>query len=207
MATEDITSISASEIQEEDGDWKIEKITTTEILEELTKARGDNTEFFYLYVATGGKDHELPDGDEQMDTHVMPLNITTTESTPQPVRPRDPRNDAMEKARRIQRKVLSRHGWKKVYDKDETVTYRALYFNNTIKKSANDDEITYILHVAEVRDELANEVAKIREKYGVNFKINSLLSKPLLYDKSAIEQLRRQHGELSLVKSSQTGIV
>ena len=31
---------------------ELEKISTTEILQELRKVNGDNSEFFYLYVST-----------------------------------------------------------------------------------------------------------------------------------------------------------
>ena len=88
--------------------------------------------------------------------------------------------------------VLSTGGWRKVHDKDMRLTYRALYFN-TITKHQNEDDNDYIQRVGKIRKTLADEAHKVKEEYHVNFRMNSLLSKPFLYDEEAlVEQSIRE---------------
>jgi len=160
---------------------KLGKIRTSEILEELKKANGDNTEFFYLYVSTGGEEDE-----EQMDDHpTAPSSVggaavlSASEKT---------RKKAMNMVHTdILPQVLGPDGWSKVYDKDMKPTYRSLYFN-IIKKVQGEDEKSYIQRVSTIRGRIAEEADKVKKKYHVNFKVNSLLSKPFLYDESALEE-------------------
>ena len=210
-----------------------EKIGTSEILEELKKADGDSTEFFYLYVSTAGKERkkqkrrQLPAGqqklnfpplhtededssddtgsedDEQMEVDKVD---TTTENTlqqaasldgdntvvvdnPSPPLSKDKaRSEAMNKVHKVVLpKVLTEDGWKKVYDKDMKLTYRALYFN-CIPKDLDEDDDAYIRRVGKVRKTLAEEVDKVKEDYNVDFKINSLLSKPFIYDEPTLAE-------------------
>lgn len=222
-----------------DNNKKLDRISTNEILQKLKAADGDNTEFFYLYVSTAGKEHrrqkrrELPgqqtlnfpllpsrdeksydiesdDEDDQMeddDDQMEDDDVSTTENTSQPIPPPDrdrvqnipslskdkARSEAMNKVHKVViPKVLSTDEWRKVYDKDMKLTYRALYFN-IIKKHQNEDDNTYIHRVSKIRETLAKEADQVKKEYDVNFKINSLLSKPFLYDELAlVEQSMRQ---------------
>ena len=202
------------------------KIRTTEIVEELKQAGGDNTNFFYLLVSTSGKDdktqltEQLPkdqriydgqcntesdsemdyteseedDDDKQMED-VQPNDVDTTRNPFQPIMLPEAHN-SIKKARKaamneVHQKtlpeVLRHEKWEKVYDKDLKSTYRALYFS-TIERQPNEDEITHNRRVGEIRGKIHEAVKLLQEKYGVNFKINSLLSKPILYDKLSTEE-------------------
>ena len=89
-------------------------------------------------------------------------------------------------------KVLSGDGWMKVHDKDRKLTYRALYFN-IIPKHQDEDDIAYIQRVSKIRTTLTEEANKVKKEYDVNFKINSLLSKPFVYDEpTLVEQSLRE---------------
>ena len=90
-------------------------------------------------------------------------------------------------------KVLSIDGWEKVYDKDMKLTYRALYFN-IIKKQQGEDDNTYIQRVGKIRQMVAEEADKVKKEYDVNFKINSLLSKPFLYNEEALAEQSMREG-------------
>ena len=211
---------------------RLEKISTREILEQLKLANGDSTNFFYLYVSTGGmeqkdkKRRQLPPGQQTIDrflpTHShnddteseedddnqmeADNHMDSTETTSQSVMS-PPQNDpslsgsktdrevAMEKVHKsILPKVLkSLHGWKKVYDKDLKITYRALYFN-IIEKQPDEDDITHIQRVGRIRERIREEADKLKTQYGVNFKINSLLSKPILYDEEALKDMSMSKG-------------
>ena len=104
------------------------------------------------------------------------------------------REVAMEKVHKnILPTVLKPLGWKKVYDKDLKITYRALYFN-VIEKQPNEDDISHIRRVGRIRERICEEADRLKKQYGVNFKINSLLSKPLLYDEEALEDMSMREG-------------
>ena len=221
---------------------KLDKISTSEILQKLKAVDDDNTEFFYLYVSTAGierkrqkrrqlssdqrtlkflplrsKDEESDesgeDDEDNDDNDQMEVdNVSTTENTSQPIAPSDgdtpvvqdtpgssslskdkARKEAMNKVHTVVLpKVLSTGEWRKVYDKDMKLTYRALYFN-IIKKYQGEDDNTYIQRVGKIRQTLVEEADKVKKEYDVNFKINSLLSKPFLYDELAlVEQSVRE---------------
>ena len=88
--------------------------------------------------------------------------------------------------------VLNEDGWMKVYDKDMKLTYRALYFN-IIQKYRDEDDNAYIQRVNKIRTTLEEEAKKVKKEYDVNFKINSLLSKPFVYDEQTLlEQSMRE---------------
>ena len=200
------------------GNFK--KITTTEILE-LLEANSDHTKFFYLYVSTSGteekrqRSRKLPLGqqtldkyiqgedsddidndgsgdesDEAMDLISQPLLQLPVEENLVAQNPLLSPKSAREKAiRDVHRKILPKllcnaHGWQKVYDKDEKITYRSLYFKieDNIQKAAK------------YRDIVREEVEKFKEERGVNFKVNSLLSRPLRYDKPALEEQSMREG-------------
>ena len=207
---------------------KLQSITTADILARLTDKGGDNTEFFYLYVSTAGKeqrrrqkrtqpllqgqqllsfppqrnqrerddpveyddqddgidnqdndpaedddqddgtgnqDNDIDDCDIRMDDqddelddyidgqdgqgHQSGANITS--STPQPsaasqsLTQDKPRQKTMSYVHNtILPLVLEPKGWKKVVDKDTTVTYRALYFN-IIKRYSDDEDVNIFI--------------------------------------------------------------
>ena len=77
--------------------------------------------------------------------------------------------------------VLRKDGWKKVYDKDGMATYRALYFNKS-EKQENESDVEHNRRVGQVRSKIREKVVELQESCGVNFKINTLLSKAILYD-------------------------
>ena len=86
--------------------------------------------------------------------------------------------------------VLEPKGWKKVVDKDTTVTYRALYFN-IIKRYSDDEDVCTFTKRVGICHKIAEDVQKKMDKHQVNFKINSLQSKSFLYDEKALEQSMR----------------
>ena len=182
------------------------KITTTEILEILKQAhqQGDSTSFFYLLVAIGGKgdriqessqlipgqptsdrDHttdsdrdssDSEDNDEQMETAD---HVDTTTNTSQLKKRRkaainEVRNTTLPDVLRID-------GWKKVYDKDRKSTYPALYFKK-IERQPSETEIRHNQRVGEIRVRIREKVEDVQERHGVRFKINTLLSRAILYD-------------------------
>ena len=220
---------------------KLESITTAEILTKL-KEKGNNTEFFYLYVSTAGKERKkrqqkaqvLPQGqqqlnfpppdpvedddditdsdeeddedtDDQDNDDIMDSQDNSTcnqddqsganqslDSQPSlsspPMSKDKARQDAMNHVHKfILPLLLGQDRWKKVYDKDIKLTYRALYFN-IIEQNRDEDELTFVQRVGQIRHKIADEAKKLKEERRVNFKINSLLSKPFLYDEKALEE-------------------
>ena len=89
--------------------------------------------------------------------------------------------------------LLCPHGWQKVHDKDQKINYRALYFN-TIEKKQNEDDIAHIQRVAQYREMIREKVDTFKKERGVNFKIDSLLSRPLLYDPGALQEQSMREG-------------
>ena len=93
----------------------------------------------------------------------------------------------------IQTEVLYPREWKKVCDKDWKPTYRAFYFK-TIEKTRNEKEsgkegdIKHMQRVNEIRKEVQKAAEKVMDDSKVKFKINSLLSRPLLYDEKTLEE-------------------
>ena len=186
------------------------KISTSEILE-LLKADSDHTKFFYLYVSTSGRveeeeedsDSESSGEEKDISQQMLPLSVQenpVAQNTP--VSPSTPPKKARENAMsdvhsKILPKLLYPHGWKKVHDHDLNLTYRALYFN-TIEKQPDENDNEHIQRVDEYRKMIRDEVEKLKEEQGVNFKINSLLSRPLLYDpKTLQEQSTREKSTLA----------
>ena len=236
-----------------DSNKKLDRISTKEILQKLKAVDGDNTEFFYLYVSTAGKERrrqkrkELPRGQQRLNFPPLPSEDEESDdaenddddddqmddddhmdddgdrmgddTTSQPISPPDgdmvqnspslskdkARSEAMNKVHKVVLpKVLSTDGWGKVYDKDMKLTYRALYFN-IIRKHHNENDNTYIQRVSKIIKTLKGEADQVMKEYDVNFKFNSLLSKPFLYDELALlEQSRRQ--ESTQQQSKQTRI-
>lgn len=227
---------------------KLESITTAEILARLKEKDGNNTEFFYLYVSTAGKERKkrqqkaqvLPQGQQQLtfppadpeeddENDITDSDEEDDEDTDDQDDDRDDQDDIMDsqdnstynqddqsgvnqsldsqtslsslqmskdKARQeamnhvhkfILPSLLGQDRWKKVYDKDIKLTYRALYFN-IIEQNSDEDELTFVQRVGQIRHKIADEAKKLKEKHHVNFKINSLLSKPFLYDEKALEE-------------------
>ena len=207
------------------GSARLEKISTTEISKQLEQAKGDYSQFFYLYVSTSGtkckqqKGKQLPlgqktlnkhqsvdsdsddteseeDDEEEMETddHLVSIenasqSVTIPENDPALTESKKARKAAMKEVHRdILPKVLYPGQWKKVYDNDFEITYRALYFN-TIKKAPKETENDHIQRVNEIRVKIYDEAKDLMTKRGVNFKIDSLLSKPFLYN---IQVLKKQ---------------
>ena len=157
--------------------------------------------------------------DEQMEVNEVD---TTTENTSQqaasldgdntvvvdnpspPLSKDKARSEAMNKVHKVVLpKVLSEDGWMKVYDKDMKLTYRALYFN-IIQKHRDEDDDDYIQRVSKIRTTLAEEANKVKKEYDVNFKINSLLSKPFVYDEQTLlEQSMREGSTHQPLKQKQ----
>ena len=142
-----------------------------------------------------GSDVEPMDTSQQMPPSPVQENPVAQNS---PVLPSTPpakktRQNAMGDVHlKILPELLYPHGWKKVYDKDLKITYRALYFN-TIEKLQNEDDITHIQRVGKYRDMIHDKVEELKKERGANFKINSLLSRPLLYDPPTLqEQLTKE---------------
>ena len=144
------------------------------------------------------------DDNNQMDTGD---NVNTTRNTPQstssPVEhsPEVQNNpplsstlspSQLEKATRndvhkyILPEVLSPDGWKKVYDKDSKLTYQALYFG-IIKRQLGEDENAHNHRVGTIREKIREKVDDLQQKRNLSFKINSLLSKPILYNEPTPE--------------------
>ena len=238
---------------------KLQSITTADILRKLkqvTDKGGDNTEFFYLYVSTAGKERKkrqqraqlLPQGQQQLpflpkaeedpvdDDEITDSDEEDDEDTNDQDDDRDDQDDRMDsqdnrtysqdgqsgasasfgsqpsqssflsptlsedKTRKdamtyvhkvILPSLLGPEEWKKVFDKDTKLTYRALYFN-IIKHRSTEDEPTFVQRVGQIRHKIANEAKQVMKDRGVNFKINSLLSKPFLYNEEAlVEQTMR----------------
>ena len=105
----------------------------------------------------------------------------------------DARNKAMRKIHDTTLpNLLYPKGWRKVCDKDLKPTYRALYFN-TIKKEPDDEKDNYHMQrVNEIRKEVQEKAKEVMEENNVKFKINSLLSRPLLYDEEALKEQSQQ---------------
>ena len=176
---------------------EIGRITTTEILDELKKVDGDNTEFFYLHFSTGGKDDDFDDQiNEPMETNSssVPPSVPPSENAQQKIREKIMNQVRTDILPRVLCPDGPHLGWKKVYDKDRKPTYRSLYFK-IIPKEIDEDNISYIRRVNKIRSTLFEEGDKLRVKYNVNFKINSLLSKPFLYDDDylAEQSMRAEH--------------
>ena len=169
---------------------EIEQITTTQILEKLKEVDGDNTEFFYLNFSTGGYDDDYNYDYRQRNEPTDPSSVPPLENAREKVMGLI-RTDVLP---RVLCPDGPRLGWKKVYDKDGKPTYRALYFN-IIPKGIDEDNISYIRRVNKIRSTLFEEGDKLRVKYKVNFKINSLLSKPFLYDDDYLteQSMRAEH--------------
>ena len=219
------------------GYTKLKKIGTDEILHQL-KTKGDNSEFFYLYISTADKERKkrqsknlqqpnLPgapshteadedcsdpesEDDEQMEvdkvdtaenvaqqTPLLGKDNVDSENYPSPPLSKDKvRNKAMEIVHQVViPKVLSSDEWMKVYDKDMKLTYRALYFT-CVPKHLDEDDDAYIRRVGKVRKSLAEEVDKVKKEYNVDFKINSLLSKPFIYDEPTLAEQSVKEGLL-----------
>ena len=147
------------------------------------------------------------DDNDQMDTDD---NVNTTGNTPQSTSPpvehgpeaqNNPSSSSSSSLSSISRRtqsarkhvhevilpdVLRPHGWKKVYDKDSKLTYQALYFG-IIQRQPGEDENAHNRRVGRVRESIREKVITLQEQYGVEFKINSLLSKPILYNELAPE--------------------
>ena len=117
-----------------------------------------------------------------------------------------PRNEAMNKVHKVVLpKILGPDGWKKVHDKDMKLTYKALYFNR-IKKYQSEDDTTYVQRVAAIRKKIADEADKLKEEHHANFKINSLLSKPFLYDELALAEQTMKEGSTQKQQLKQTDL-
>ena len=199
MDSEDLKITSEAMIPS--GDSK--KISTSEILEQLKQAKGDNTKFFYLYVSTGGIEQKQQDSSQsQQDQPTCALsylglvgddgadssdNADSTAIARKSVEnnPPVPKKLRLGTMGAVHRSTLPNllysDGWKKVYDKDMNITYRALYFN-FIEKKPNEDDSSYILRVAKIKEKIYDATKELKKTRGVNFKINCLLSKPFLYD-------------------------
>ena len=51
--------------------------------------------------------------------------------------------------------------------------------------------------MGKIRKTLAEEVDKVRENYNVDFKINSLLSKPFIYDEPTLAEQSVSEGRIT----------
>ena len=152
------------------------------------------------------EDHDSTDSsgdesDEAMDSAPQPPlqlpvqeNPTAQNSQQLSTSTKETRKQAMNDVhQKILPELLCNHGWQKVYDKDMKITYRALYFN-TIEKQLGENDISHIRRVGKCREMIREEVEKLKKERDVNFKINSLLSRPLLYDEAVLEKQSMREG-------------
>ena len=165
---------------------------------------GDNTEFFYIYVSTSGLDpsplqapsqqisstSDSRDVAEQMEIENQKGTQTITQAASLKLSKDKNRKEAMEYVHDyVLPPVLGPAGWRKVVDKDNKLTYQALYFNIIPKQTGEEDKV-YIKQVAQIKDTIAEEVKKAKQLYNnPNFKTNCLLSKPFLYDGMASDEI------------------
>ena len=137
------------------------------------------------------QDDRIPNQDDQGGTNTtlgppQPLQVGQLQSKEYKAR----RKKAMQEVHKTILPSLLGQGpdeWWKVFDKDTKLTYRALYFS-VIKKRPGEKKNAFIQRVGKIRHDIAEEVHKLKETHQVNFKINSLLSKPFLYDEEALEE-------------------
>ena len=139
------------------------------------------------------------DDNDQMDTYTGD-NVNTTGNTPQstspPVEhgPEAQNNPTLisSSSSKLQTQFVRKQvhevilpevlrGWKKVYDKDSKLTYQALYFG-VIERQTDEDESTHNRRVGRIRETIREKVIALQQENNVEFKINSLLSKPILYN-------------------------
>ena len=144
----------------------------------------------------GGRDDQDNTMDSQDNSQANPVGANTSlgsqPSLSSPLSPPLSRDKTRKEAMTHVHKVilpslLGPEGWKKVLDKDTKLTYRALYFN-IIRQCSDEEELAYIQRVGQIRHKIAGEAKKVMEEHRVNFKINSLLSKPFLYNEKALEE-------------------
>ena len=173
--------------------------------------QGDSTSFFYLLVAIGGKGDRIQrssqlisgqptsdstdSGRDNDEDNYKPMETTdhvnTTANTSQLTTPPNEDNTALLQERRevatmevrktILPNVLREEGWKKVYDKDGKSTYSSLYFKK-IERQQSEPEIKHNQRVGEIRVRIREKVEELQARHGVKFKVNTLLSKAILYD-------------------------
>ena len=156
----------------------------------------------------GEDDSDISSEDDDIDQMDTDDNVNTTGNTPQsttstPVEhgpeaqnnPSSTPSSSLKSRAQFARKrvhevilpeVLRPDRWKKVYDKDSKLTYQALYFG-VIPRQPGEDENAHNRRVGRVRESIREKVITLQEQYGVEFKINSLLSKPILYNELAPE--------------------
>ena len=149
----------------------------------------DNTD------SSGDESDEAMDSAPQPPLHVqLPVEENPAAQNLPSISTKEAREQAMNDVhRKILPELLYNHGWQKVYDKDMKITYRALYFN-TIEKQRGEDDISHMQRVGKCRERISEEVKKLKKERDVNFKINSLLSRPLLYDETALEEQSMREG-------------
>ena len=164
-------------------------------------------------VSTSDSD-DSKSSDEDIEYHKEDASsVNNTENTSQSIQPVEASNpdinnnpslltSGTKKARRaamnkVHRttlpKVLYPHGWQKVHDKDLNISYRALFFG-TFEKQEGESDKDHILRVGKYRKMVREEVEKVMEENKVKFKINSLLSRPLLYDEQSLEEQSLKKG-------------
>ena len=143
------------------------------------------------HTTDSGRDDpdSVENNDKRKDLETAGQHVDTTTNTSQRLptedikKAKNHRKRAMDEVHQaILPKVLCRDGWKKVYDKDEMPTYRALYFNK-IERKPNESEVEHNRRVGEVRVSIREKVKELQaSKPDINFKNNTLLSRAILYD-------------------------
>ena len=135
-------------------------ITTTEIKDKLVQAGDNNTEFFYIYVSTAGRDPDPPQHLPSSTTDREEMEVDNQQTTSTKLSPAASAPEQLKKQRKEAMKtvhdfvlpeVLGARGWKKVVDKDGKSTYRAIYFN-TIPKEIDESDKDHIKRIAEVKE-------------------------------------------------------
>ena len=182
------------------GQQTLDKYTQKEVeveeVEEEVEEDSDDSE------SSGDGDVEAMDSSSQLlpvQGNPVAQNSPVLPSTPI----KKPRKDAMNDVhQKILPQLLCPYGWKKVYDTDLKITYRALYFN-TIEKQPNEDDITHIQRVGEYRKMISDKVEELKKERGVNFRINSLLSRPLLYDPPTLQEQSMREGSTQRKQQTQ----
>ena len=160
------------------------------------------------YVQKQGKEEEEDSDDSESSVEVMnTLSQPTLQENPVaqdspgpalPSQSEKEKKDRKQAMKIVHQKILPDllcpDGWKKVHDKDMNITYRSLYFKTIEKQSDKEDNTTHIQRVAKCREKIRKEVEKFKEQKNVNFKIDSLLSRPLLYDPATLQEQSMREG-------------
>ena len=188
-----------------------ETITTAEILEELRNSK--NKDFFYLHVSISRIEVAVSNKDEQQQqiTKFFPIQDEDDDTTdddddsgamsqPSASAQLSPSQSRKKVRKEVRKQIHDHHlplllrsnGWMKVVDKNGKPIHKTLFFN-IFEKSQDENDVDHIQKVSKIPQRIAEEMKIVKRKrymkhYNVNFKTNSFLSTPLLYDSLSLEE-------------------